>query len=49
LPRTVILKFPSREDAMGWYNSPEYQAIRSERLEATEGFAVICEEFVFPN
>ncbi|HEX3610224.1 MAG TPA: DUF1330 domain-containing protein [Sporichthyaceae bacterium] len=48
-PRTVVLKFPSREIAMGWYNSPEYQAIRSMRLEATEGFAVICDEFVFPS
>ena len=48
-PRTVILKFPSREAAMGWYQSPEYQAILSMRLEATEGFAVICDEFVMPS
>jgi uncharacterized protein (DUF1330 family) len=48
-PRTVVLKFPSREAAMGWYNSPEYQAVLSMRLEATEGFAVICDEFVMPS
>lgn len=49
LPRTVIIKFSSREAAMDWYNSPEYQAILPERLAATEGFAVVCDEFVFPS
>jgi uncharacterized protein (DUF1330 family) len=49
LPRTVMIKFPSREAAMAWYNSPEYQAILPERLAATEGFAVLCDEFVFPT
>jgi uncharacterized protein (DUF1330 family) len=48
-PRTVIIKFPSREAAMGWYNSPEYQSILTMRLAATEGFAVICDEFVMPT
>jgi len=49
LPRTVVIKFPSREAALDWYKSADYQAIVSERLEATEGFAVLCDEFVFPS
>ena len=44
-PRTVILKFKSREDAERWYNSPEYSAIRPLRLEATEGFGVLAKGF----
>ena len=47
--RTVVLKFESREAAMGWYNSAEYQVILPERLAATEGFAVICDSFVMPS
>lgn len=26
-PRTVIIKFASREAAIAWYNSAEYQAV----------------------
>lgn len=25
-PRTVVVEFPSREEAMAWYRSPQYQA-----------------------
>ena len=25
---TAIIEFPSREDALRWYDSPEYQALR---------------------
>ena len=45
LPRTIVIRFRSREDAEGWYNSPEYSAIRPLRLEATEGFAVLVNGF----
>jgi uncharacterized protein (DUF1330 family) len=48
-PRTVIIKFASREAAMAWYNSPEYQAIRGLRVEATEGFGVLVDGFVSPG
>lgn len=24
---TVVFQFPTKEDALGWYNSPEYQAL----------------------
>jgi len=30
----VILKFPSKEAALKWYNSPEYQALIPNRNEA---------------
>lgn len=46
LPRTIVLRFRSREDAMAWYNSPEYTAVRPLRLAATEGFAVLVDGFV---
>ena len=35
LPRTVVLRFDSREAAMSWYDSPAYQAVPPLRLEAT--------------
>lgn len=41
LPRTIVVKFDSRDTAMAWYNSPEYQALRPLRLEATEGYTVL--------
>jgi uncharacterized protein (DUF1330 family) len=43
LPRTVVIRFDSREAAMAWYNSPSYQKVRPLRLEATEGYAVLVE------
>lgn len=45
LPRTVIVKFESRERAEAWYNCAEYQAVLSERLNASEGFAVLVDGF----
>jgi uncharacterized protein (DUF1330 family) len=43
LPRTVVLRFDSREAAMAWYNSPAYQTVLPLRLEATKGYAVLVE------
>lgn len=31
---TVVFQFPTREDALSWYNSPEYQALLPLRDEA---------------
>lgn len=45
LPRTIVIKFKSRDDATAWYNSPEYRAVLPLRLEATEGFAVLVDGF----
>ena len=44
-PRTIMLKFESRAKAEAWYNCAEYQAALPIRLGATEGFAVIVDEF----
>jgi uncharacterized protein (DUF1330 family) len=32
----VIFQFPSKEDALGWYNSPEYQDLLPLRDEAMD-------------
>ena len=31
-PRTVVIKFPSYEKALEWYNSEEYQPVKQIRL-----------------
>ena len=41
--RTVILEFPSRADAEGWYNSPAYQAILPLRLASMTCNAIIVD------
>ena len=43
LPRSVVLEFPSVEQAHAWYNSEEYQAIVGLRLNASKGNAFIVE------
>ena len=45
-PVTVVLRFDSKEAARGWYESPEYQAVLSHRLDNTEGVAVFCDEYL---
>jgi uncharacterized protein (DUF1330 family) len=42
-PRLVIIEFPSREAAEGWYRSPEYQKIIGLRRNSTVGNLVIVE------
>jgi uncharacterized protein (DUF1330 family) len=41
--RVVVLEFPDEAAFREWYDSPEYQAILSQRLESTDGFAVLVE------
>lgn len=41
--RTVVLAFPSREDALRWYGSPEYQAIVVHRFNGTTSNVVILD------
>ena len=43
---TVILKFASKDAALAWYNSPEYQAIKHLRTDHSEGTAVLVEQWV---
>jgi uncharacterized protein (DUF1330 family) len=42
-PRLVIIEFPSREAAEGWYRSPEYQKIIGLRLSSSVGNLIIVE------
>lgn len=42
-PRLVIIEFPSREAAEGWYRSPEYQKIIGLRLASTVGNLIIVD------
>ena len=42
-PRTVIIEFPSRESAEGWYKSADYQKIIDLRLKSTSGNLVILD------
>ena len=39
--RTVILEFPSKEEALRWYNDPEHQEIAKVRHAAAAGDAAV--------
>ncbi len=41
--RLVILRFPSREEALRWYHSPEYQSMIHLRLDSVEGVLLLAE------
>lgn len=41
--RTVIIEFPSYEDAMNWYSSDEYKPVRKIREDNSEGNAIIID------
>jgi uncharacterized protein (DUF1330 family) len=45
---TVILRFKSRQAALDWYNSPEYQAIKHFRTDNSEGTAVLVDQWTAP-
>jgi uncharacterized protein (DUF1330 family) len=49
LPRTIVIKFESREQALKWYRCAEYEEVRPIRLAATEGFAVLVDGFEMPG
>ena len=40
-PRTVVIKFPSYDKAMEWYNSDEYKPIKQIRLKNSIGNGII--------
>jgi uncharacterized protein (DUF1330 family) len=42
-PRLVIIEFPSREAAEGWYGSPAYQKIIELRRSSSVGNLIIVE------
>jgi uncharacterized protein (DUF1330 family) len=41
--RIVVLEFPTRAAALGWYNSPEYQQILPIRLGAARGQFILVD------
>ncbi|HZT18492.1 MAG TPA: DUF1330 domain-containing protein [Dongiaceae bacterium] len=43
LPRLVIIEFPSRQAAEGWYRSPEYQKLLAIRRRSSEANLVIVD------
>ncbi len=45
-PRTIVLRFNSRQEAESWYNSPAYQEILALRLKATKGTARMVDEYI---
>jgi uncharacterized protein (DUF1330 family) len=48
-PRTIVIRFDSRDAALAWYNSAAYQEVLPLRLAATEGFGVLVDGFVPPG
>jgi len=42
-PRTVVIEFPSRDAAQGWYRSAEYQKIIGLRLKSSTGDFIIID------
>jgi uncharacterized protein (DUF1330 family) len=46
---TVVLRFESREAALAWYESEEYQSVIHLRTDNSEGMAVLCDGFVMPS
>lgn len=41
--RTIVLKWPSKQAALDWYNSPEYQAVVGLRHEGAQTNLVVVE------
>lgn len=42
--RSVLIEFPSAEDAMAWMTSPQYQEIAIHRTEASIGNAIMVKK-----
>ena len=48
-PVTVVLRFESKEAALAWYESPQYQAIVRHRTDNSDGVVILCAGFVMPG
>ncbi len=48
-PRTVVVRFDSREKAQAWYDGAEYSGVRPLRLAATEGYGLLVDGFQMPG
>lgn len=40
---TVIVSFPTKQDALDWYNGPEYTAARAHRMAGSEYMVTLIE------
>ena len=40
-PRTIVIKFPTYERALEWYNSEEYKPVKQIRLENSKSNQII--------
>ena len=40
-PRIIVLKFPSYERAIEWYNSKEYEPVKKIRMDNSDGVQII--------
>jgi uncharacterized protein (DUF1330 family) len=47
--RTILLRFPSREEARRWADSDEYREIARHRWNATKSNVVFLDEFRLPK
>ncbi|MFN0148864.1 MAG: DUF1330 domain-containing protein [Dehalococcoidia bacterium] len=48
--RVVMLEFATKEDALGWYNSPEYAEVRKLRFAATKNpVGILVDAFAMPG
>ncbi len=43
--RTVLVEFPSKEEALAWYRSDDYQALAQHRFSASDGNTVMVNGF----
>ena len=43
--RTVVIRFPERDEALRWYRSPDYQALARHRLAAATADIVLVEGY----
>jgi uncharacterized protein (DUF1330 family) len=41
--RTVVIRFPSSEEAKRWWNSPEYQSLAEHRRRGSEGDIILVD------
>lgn len=46
---TVVIRFASTDAARAWYESDNYQAIKSHRTDNSEGFVMLCDELNMPS
>ena len=44
--RTVLIEFPSEDDALAWYQSDEYQELAKHRFSSSDGNVVILQGMV---